>query len=107
MPKYLLTYSGGGMPESETEQAQVMAAWEAWFGQLGDSVEDGGNPIGVSKTISPDGSVADTTGAPLSGFSIISAGNIDEAVAKAKGCPVLTSGGAVQVGETFEIEVPA
>ena len=107
MPKYLLAYTGGGMPESEAEQAQVMAAWGAWFGQLGDSVEDGGNPIGVSKTISADGSVADTTGTPLSGFSIISAGNIDKAVAKAKGCPVLTSGGAVQVGETFEIEVPA
>ena len=36
MANYLLTYYGGGMPETQEEQAQVMQAWTAWFGQLGD-----------------------------------------------------------------------
>ena len=44
MANYLLTYYGGGMPEGEAEQAQVMQAWGAWFGELGDSVVDAGNP---------------------------------------------------------------
>ena len=91
------------MPESEEEQAKTMAAWGDWFGQLGAAVEDGGNPIGASKTIASNGSVSDTAGSPLSGFSIISAPNIDAAVQMAKGCPVLATGGAVEVGETFEI----
>ena len=103
MPKYLLAYQGGGMPESEADQAKVMEAWTGWFGQLGDAVEDCGNPIGASKTISAGGAVSDTGANPISGFSIISARDMDTAVGLAKGCPVLTSGGSVQVGETFEI----
>jgi hypothetical protein len=100
MANFLLTYHGGGMPESEAEQAQVMAAWDAWFHQLGDAVVDGGNPISQAKAISPDGSVMDATSAP-SGYSVIKADNIDAAIALAKGCPVLHGGAAVLVSETF------
>ena len=35
MAKFILAYHGGGMPETEAEQAAVMAAWGAWFGNLG------------------------------------------------------------------------
>ena len=31
MAKYLFTYHGGGMPESEQEQAKHMAAWGEWM----------------------------------------------------------------------------
>ena len=72
MANYLLTYYGGGMPETQEEQAQVMKAWTDWFGVLGDKLVDGGNPTGASKAISPDGSVMDPTQAP-SGYSIIKA----------------------------------
>jgi hypothetical protein len=107
MPKFLLTYRGGrGMPESEADQAKEMQAWGAWFGQLGDAVADGGNPISATRTISANGSVTDGAAATnLGGFSIISAANIDAAVALAKGCPVLANGGDVDVSETFEIEM--
>lgn len=67
MTKYVLTYHGeGGMPETEAEVNQVMAAWGAWFEQLGAAVVDGGNPFGAGSTISPDGSVA-AQGPGLSG----------------------------------------
>ena len=46
MAKYLLSYHGGGMPESEEEGARVMAAWGEWMGSLGESMVDGGNPVG-------------------------------------------------------------
>jgi hypothetical protein len=101
MANYLLTYYGGGMPETPEENAQVMQAWSEWFGKLGDAVVDGGNPTSQSRAISPDGSVMDATSAP-SGYSIIKADNIDAAVAAAKGCPVLAGGAAVVVSETFE-----
>jgi hypothetical protein len=100
MANYLLTYYGGGMPETQEEQAQVMQAWTAWFGQLGDALVDGGNPTSTSRAISPDGSVMDATSAP-SGYSIIKAADIDAAVAAAKGCPVLAGGAAIVVSETF------
>jgi hypothetical protein len=98
MANYLLTFYGGGMPETQEEGAQVMQAWAAWFGELGDAVVDGGNPTGGSRAISPDGSVMDATSAP-SGYTIIKAGDLDAAVKAAKGCPVLASGAAVVVSE--------
>jgi hypothetical protein len=102
MANYLLTFHGGSMPETKEAQDQVMAAWTGWFGTLGDALVDGGNPVSVSKAISADGSVMDATSAP-SGYSIIKADNIDSAVELAKGCPVLASGAAVVVSETFPV----
>jgi hypothetical protein len=100
MANYLLTYYGGGMPGSPEEQAQVMQAWTAWFGKLGDALVDGGNPTSRSRAISPDGSVMDATQAPT-GYSIIKADDLDAAVTAAKGCPVFSSGATVVVSETF------
>jgi hypothetical protein len=99
MANYLLTYHGGGMPESKEEQERVMQAWTAWFGTLGDALVDGGNPVSQAKAISADGSVMDATMAP-SGYSIIKANDIESAITLAKGCPVLTSGANVLVSET-------
>jgi hypothetical protein len=101
MANYLLTYYAGGMPESEAEQAQVMQAWGAWFGELGDAVVDAGNPTSHSRAISPDGSVMDPTSAP-SGYSIIKADSLDAAVAASKRCPVLAGGAAIVVSEIVE-----
>src|ERR1700745_672689 len=105
MANYLLLYSGGSMPESEAEQAAVMQAWMGWFGQLGSALVDGGNPTsGQAKTIASDGSA--TGGSCLgmaSGYSIIKADSLDEAVAKAKGCPVLRGGANIVVLETFNV----
>lgn len=100
MANYLLTFHGGSMPESKEEQDQAMSAWTNWFGKLGEALVDGGNPVSVSKAISPDGSVMDATSAPT-GYSIIKADDIDTAVELAKGCPVLAGGAAVVVSETF------
>ncbi len=50
MAKFVLLYTGGSMPETETEQAKVMQDWADWYAGLGDAVADPGNPIGpVSK----------------------------------------------------------
>ena len=100
MANYLLTYYGGGMPESPEEGAKVMQAWTAWFQKLGGSLVDGGNPTSQSRAISPDGSVMDATSAP-SGYSVIRADSLDAAVEASKSCPVLAGGAVVVVSETF------
>ena len=103
MAKYVLTYHGeGGMPETGEEVNQVMAAWGAWFEQLGAAVVDGGNPFGAASTISPDGSVS-TQGPGLSGYSVIEADSMDAAVALAQGCPVLSNGHNVGVSEAMDM----
>ena len=100
MANFLLTFYGGRTPESQEEGAKIMAAWTTWFGELGDTLVDGGNPISSSKAISPDGSVMDATSGP-SGYSIIKADSLDAAVDIAKGRPVLAGGATLVVSETF------
>ena len=89
MPNFIYAYHGGKKPETPEEGAQEMAKWEAWFKDMGDAVVNPGNPVGMSKTVSAAG-VADDGGAnPLSGFTIVQADTIDQAVEMAKGCPML------------------
>jgi hypothetical protein len=103
MADYLLLYSGGSMPETEEEQAAVMQAWTDWFTTLGAAVKDGGNPTsGQAKTIASGGGVSDG-GMGVSGYSVITADSLDEAVEMAKGCPVLQGGASVEVHETFAV----
>jgi hypothetical protein len=104
MAKYLFVYHGGGMPESEAARAEMMNAWGQWFGGMGAAVVDGGNPTLGSSTVLSDGSVASNGGAnPASGYSLIEAPSLDDALAKAKACPVLKSGGSVEVAEALDM----
>ncbi len=100
MTKYLLGYHGGGMPDTPAEGDKVMQAWNSWMGTLGKSLVDGGNPAGAAKTVASNGKVTDGGGTnPVTGYSIIEATNLDDAVRLSKGCPVLLSGGSIEVSE--------
>ena len=104
MAKFVLVYSGGGsMGESPEEQQKMMEAWMNWFGALGEAIVDAGNPFGASSTISAKGSVRDGAASGLNGYSIIEASGLSDACDKAKGCPVLAGGGAVEVYEAMPI----
>ena len=102
MAKYLFVYHGGRPPASQEEGVEAMAAWTGWFASLGAAVVDGGNPVGASSTVLSDGSVVANGGAnPTTGYSVIEASDLDDALAKAKGCPILATGGSVEVAATF------
>ena len=104
MPKFIFAYHGGKMPETEEEGARVMAEWMAWFEQMGPAVVDGGNPVGPSSTVHPDGTISSDGGSnPLSGYSLVDADNIEAAIALAKDCPVLRAEGSVEVAEAIEM----
>jgi hypothetical protein len=104
MTNFVLLYTGGGMPESEEENAAVMAAWGAWYEGMGAAIVDGGNPFGNSKNVTDkgigDGSVSSP---PVTGYTIISADSLDAAVAKVKNHPHINYGGQVTVHETFQM----
>ena len=104
MPKYLFAYHGGGMPETEEEQAAVYAAWNAWYGELGEAIVDGGNPTAMSKTVQPNGTITDGGGAnPVSGYTLVNADSLELAAKLASGCPILGAGGSVEVAETIDM----
>ncbi len=105
MAKFLLLYTGGGMPADEAENQAVIKAWTDWYTVLGAAIVDPGNPISpVAKSISGDGKVSNSpVGTPASGYTIITADSLDAATAMAKACPHLKAGGQVSVYETFDV----
>jgi hypothetical protein len=104
MPNFIFAYHGGTTPQKPEEIEQVMAQWTKWFETLGDAVVDPGNPVGMSKTVSKH-SVEDHGGSnPLSGYTIVSARELDDAVEMAKGCPMIVDGsGTVEVAMIHEM----
>ena len=105
MVNYVLVYKGGGgMAPTPDEQQKIMAAWGQWFGSIGQALVDGGNPFsGQANSIGSDGAVSSGSNSGLSGYSIIKADDLAAATAMAKGCPVLTSGGTIDVLETLQV----
>ncbi|WP_170529672.1 YciI family protein [Ruegeria arenilitoris] len=106
MPQYLFVYHGGTTPTDPAEIEATMAAWGAWFQNMGPALEIPGNPVGQSHTVSADG-VAENGGPnPASGFTVVKADSIEAATEMAKGCPMVVNGsGSVEVAEIHEIEM--
>ena len=104
MPDFIFAYHGGKTPESHDAGEKAMAAWGSWSEEMGEHVVNPGNPVGMSKTVSADGT-ADNGGAnPLSGYTVIRAENIDAACKMAQGCPMVADGtGSVEVAPVIEM----
>jgi hypothetical protein len=103
MAKFVLAYRGGAVAAGDAAMAAAMRQWEEWFASLGDAVVDWGSPFGPSATVAADGGVAGSGTSALTGYSIITAGSLDEATGAAKRCPVLVAGGSVEVYEVTPI----
>jgi hypothetical protein len=105
MTNFVLVYTGGpGMEQTEERRQEIMAEWGAWYGAMGDAIVDGGNPFGASKSITSDGVSDGPVGSPpATGYTVISADSLDDAVAKAMNHPQIKHGGQVSVYETFQV----
>lgn len=99
MPDFIIAYHGGDKPASKEDGAQHMEKWKAWLGGLGDAVVNPGTPLGQSKLVTSSG-VTDAEGAEaLTGYTVVSAGDLDAAVEMAKACPFLDVNGTLEVAE--------
>ena len=93
MATYLLSYRHA---DSYTPgEPDRVAAWQAFFAGLGESLVDVGNPIFARTALG--NCDADTT--VLGGYSFIAADDLDAAVQLAKGCPALANAGGLEIGE--------
>ena len=104
MTDYLLLYMGDGrMPEGE-EMTAFMDAWTAWMGGLEAALKDPGLPFHpAAKTIVPSGAVSDSS-VVSSGYSIIAAGSMADAVEMSKSSPVLGTGTSINIFESYEMD---
>jgi len=100
MSTYLLLYTGGVMPATEQESESMVSNWTAWLGGLGDGLIDGNPFTSNAKTLSPEGAVTDGPVGPMaSGYSMVKAASLDEAVEIAKTCPAKLSGASISILE--------
>ena len=92
MTTFILTYRA---PENYVRGTDGgVAAWTAWFDSMGAAVMDRGQPVTESATVGDVGG----GNKPLDGYSLITADDLDAALALAKGCPFVGKGGGVEVG---------
>lgn len=103
MPKFIFAYHGGGQPETEEEGQKVMAAWGAWIEEHAAALGAGGAPVGPSRTVSVSGVANDGGANPVSGYSLCEAASMEAALEIAKECPILASGGTVEVAQEMEM----
>jgi hypothetical protein len=103
MGNYLLAYRGGKVAVSGEERDSQMAAWGEWFGRLGEAVVDIGNPFAGSASIATDGTVSEGAPSRLGGYSVVEADSLAQATALAGDCPILGTGGTVDIYETIVV----
>ncbi len=97
MPTFVFAYRTAGSYNSTPESA---AAWKTWFQGMNDDLVDLGKPAVGAVALGNCG-----PGTELGGYSVISAPDLDAALAVAKGCPQLNRDGGVEVAQL--VDVPA
>ena len=103
MPQYIIVYLGGNQPSSKEEGQRHFAKYKEWLASLGDSAVSPTNPFRNTHTITPEGKVLDRSSTAMSGYTILKAGSIDDAITAAKACPFLEIGGSLEVSEIVQM----
>lgn len=74
---------------SPEEMREGMKQFEDWMRKLGDGLVEMGTPLGAGVTSSRSGNAPTPTKGGITGYSIIEAGSMDEALAMLEGHPHL------------------
>jgi hypothetical protein len=96
MPTFVLTYRN---PIGYAPSPESTAAWMAWFDSMREQLVDRGKPVIDRSCL---GNCA-TDSTQLGGYTLVSADDLDGALAIAKGCPHLDRGGGVEIGQLGEV----
>ncbi|MCI0426166.1 MAG: YciI family protein [Actinobacteria bacterium] len=104
MAKYMMIYRGEATDlaeMSEEQAAAVLGKWQVWLDKVGPALVDVGSPFGAGGAIVDDG----TTGpaSSLSGYSIVEADDLDQAMALADDHPFLSEGRGRYAIDLFEL----
>jgi hypothetical protein len=97
MAEFIFAYrSPAGSAPGDPE---TVSAWRAFFAEIGPALRDMGQPVFSRATVGSTG--ADST--QLGGYSLVTARDLGEALALAKGSPAVANGGGVEVGELADL----
>jgi len=99
----MITYLGGDKPATPEEGRQHMSKYRGWLSSLGDAAVSPANPLKDTTTVNPDGSVTEGSASGMSGFTLVAADSIADAITIARACPFLDVGGSLEVSELIEM----
>ncbi|USD64024.1 hypothetical protein [Vibrio sp. SCSIO 43136] len=105
MAKFMLTYVGGNPPKSPEEGQQHMQAYQKWLADLGTAVVSPANPLKATHVVNSDGSIEKTSITGMSGYTVLEAQDIEQALEMAKSCPFLSIGGQLEVSEMVVMQM--
>lgn len=103
MAKFMISYIGGNQPATPEEGRQNFAKYQQWLNNLGDAALQPMNPLRDMHTVGPDGSVDSSSSTQMSGFTVVEAESIEQALEMAKACPFLDIGGSLEVSEMVQM----
>ena len=103
MKQFVLVYLGGNHPTSEEEANKHSLKYVEWLSSLGDTVIIPTIPLKDTSTVSPDGTIREGGASAMSGFSIIKADSMEDALSIARDCPFLEIGGSLEVSEMMQM----
>jgi hypothetical protein len=86
------------VPAGYAPEAGTAAEWQAWFARLGSALVDVGRAVTDYASLGEVGG----SGSRMVAYSVVSADDLDSALALAKDCPVMRVGGGVEVGPVME-----
>ena len=86
MANYVFSYR---VPADYAPDAETPGQWQAWFGAMGSALVDLGHAVTQYAWLGEVGG----GGSRTIGYSVVSAGDLDSALALAKDCPALRVGG--------------
>jgi hypothetical protein len=95
MTEYVFSFR---VPSDYAPHAGTAAEWQAWFGELGSALVDVGNAVTDYASLGEVGG----SDSRMVAYSVVSAEDMDSALALAKDCPVMRVGGAVEVGRVMQ-----
>jgi hypothetical protein len=96
MERYLIVYRGSTVGESEGPQHNP-GEWDKWFEMLGSALVDRGS-LALSSVEMPSRLRGPKlNSASLSGYSVITAVDFNEAVSLAEECPIFDEKGSVEI----------
>ena len=105
MAKFILLYKGPATPQADITAEvgeQLMQAWGAWMGKVGEALVDAGAPFaGASTAVAGDGSTKSAS--DLNGYTIVEAPDVSAAKALCGGNPFLDDGTANFAVEIYEL----
>ena len=101
MTKYVYVYHAPMNPAdapapSAADMEAVMGQWMTWASDAGDKLTDFGTPLANGVRVTPGGATAPST-REVTGYSIVEADSMDEAVAMAKIHPHLAMPGGCEI----------